>query len=340
MKTIIDVAGLAGVSKSTVSRVISGKGSIKPETREKVERAMAALNYVPNQMARCIRTGHTHIIALMVSEASNLYYNELMYAIEAIAREHNYMVVLCNSGTDADPDLAGQYIRWLRQRSVDGLIYCVYCDNEITEALYRLSATSPIVFLDNPLGTRPNISYVGADGLTDIAGVVRELKVGGANAIAFVGIKEICNNTDRFMGYRAGLSACGYSYDPALLHMVPLNEALSKSHFLLGYETARQLMSQERKPDAIIAATDMLAIGMLRYFNEAGIDVPGTVSLVGYDNIHMSAMVSPALSTVAQPIEEIAREAMSILLKKIEEDNGYNRSYLCKSTFIRRDSTR
>lgn len=338
MKTIIDVAELAGVSKSTVSRVISGKGSIKPATREKVERAMAQLNYVPNQMARGIRTGRTNIIALMVSEASNLYYNELLYAIEAIAREHNYMVVLCNSGTD--PKLAGQYISWLQQRNVDGLIYCFYCNNEISEALYRLSASSPIVFLDNPLGTHPNVSYVGADGLTDIAGVVRELVNSDARAIAFVGIEDICNNTYRFMGYKAGLSACGYDYDPALVRMVPLREALATSHFVLGYEVAQQLMSQERKPDAIIAATDMLAIGMLRYFNEAGIDVPGTVSLVGYDNIHMSSMVTPSLSTVAQPVKEIAREAMSILLKKIEEDNNYNRTYLGKSSFICRGSTR
>lgn len=338
MKTIIDVAKLAGVSKSTVSRVISGNGSIKPETRAKVEKAMAELNYAPNQMARGIRTGRTNTIALMVSETSNLYYNELLYSIEAIAREHNYMVVLCNSGTD--PKLASEYITWLQQRNVDGLIYCFYCDNEVTEALYKISETSPVVFLDNPLGTRPNVSYVGADGLTDIAEVVRELHMGGAKSIAFMGIEDICNNIYRFMGYKAGLSACGYDYDPSLVHLIPLGKALSMSHFMLGYETAKKFMTQDHKPDAIVAATDMLAIGAMKYFNEASIRVPETVSIVGYDNIHLSSMISPALSTVAQPVDTIAHEAMTILMKKIEENNGYNRTFLGKSTFIKRNSTK
>ena len=338
MKTIIDVAKLAGVSKSTVSRVISGKGSIRPETRARVEEAMAALNFVPNQMARGIRTGRTNTIALIIPESTNLYYNELLYHIEAIAREHNYMVVLCIGGSE--PSRTTQYITWLQQRNVDGMIYCFYCENEVTESLYRLSATTPIVFLDNPLGTRPDTSYVGADGAADIAGVIRELHRGGAESIAFIGIKEISNNIYRFMGYRAGLSACGLPYDPALVGMIPLEEALTTVHFELGYRAAKRFMAQKRRPDAIVAATDVLAIGALRYCHEAGIAVPGEVSIAGYDNILLSTQVSPALSTVAQPVDEIAREAMDILLHKIEVDNGYNRSALMKSTFIPRGSTR
>ena len=338
MNTIIDVARLAGVSKSTVSRVISGNGSIKPETRRKVEAAMAELHFVPNQLARGIRTGRTNTIALMVSESSNLYYNELLYNIEAIAREHDYMVMLCNSGTD--PQLGQKYISWLQQRNVDGLLYCFYRDNEVTEVLYRLSETVPIVFLDNPMGNRPNTSYVGADGLTDIAGVIRRLQASGARSIAFIGINDICNNVYRFMGYRAGLAACGFPCDPTLVHLIPFEEAVSTSHFKLGYDAAKHFMALERRPDAIVAATDMLAIGALKYLNEAAFDVPGQVSVTGYDNIHLSSMLSPALSTVAQPVDSIAHEAMSILLHKIEVDNSYNRSFLGESTFIRRGSTR
>lgn len=337
MNTIIDVAKLAGVSKSTVSRVISGKGSIRPETRKKVEEAMAALHFVPNQLARGIRTGRTHTIALMVSETSNLYYNELLYHIEAIAREHDYMVMLCNSGTDSQ--LGEKYISWLQQRNVDGLLYCFYRDNEVTDRLYSLSSTVPIVFLDNPLGSHTNTSYVGADGLTDIAEVIRDLHTNGARAIAFIGINDICNNTYRFMGYRAGLTACGYEYDSRLVYRIPFDEAIVKSHFQLGYEAARQLMSLKNSPDAIVAATDMLAIGALKYLNEVGIAVPERVSVVGYDNIHLSSMLSPALSTIAQPVDQIANEAMSILIHKIEVDNSYNKSFLAKSTFLKRASS-
>lgn len=337
MKTIIDVAKLAGVSKSTVSRVISGNGSIRPETRKRVEQAMAELHFVPNQLARGIRTGRTNTIALMVSESSNLYYNELMYNIEAIAREHDYMVMLCNSGTD--PELGKKYISWLQQRNVDGLLYCFYRDNEVTDMLYKMSETAPIVFLDNPIGNRPNTSYVGADGLTDIAEIIRYLHSREARSIAFVGIEEICNNIYRFMGYKAGLAACGYSFDPSLVHLIPFEDAVNNSHFKLGYEAAKRLMSGANPPDAIVAATDMLAIGALKYLNEAKWQVPGQVAVTGYDNIHLSAMLSPALSTIAQPVDKIAHEAMSILLRKIEEDNNYNRTFLAKSIFIKRGST-
>ncbi len=337
MKTIFDVAERAGVSKSTVSRVISGKGSIKETTRKKVEQAMAELNYAPSYLAQGIRTGKTKTIALMVCESSNLYYNELLYRIEAIAREYEYMVLFCNAGTD--PDRAEKYITWLRQRYVDGIIYCFYRDNGITDELYRIAADTPMVFLDNPLGNRPNVSYVGADGLEDTAEIVRHFKEKNAKSIAFIGISDISNITYRYMGYRAGLAACGYRLDPSLVCMVDFSR-VDESHFTLGYDAAKELMSKPSPPDAIIAATDMLAIGALRYLLEAGYRVPEQVSLTGYDNIILSTMTTPELSTVAQPMEQIAHEAMSILMRKIQEDNGYNRSSLLRSTFIQRGSTR
>ncbi len=336
MKTIFDVAELAGVSKSTVSRVINGTGSIKESTRKKVEKAMAELNYSPSYLAQGIRTGKTKTIALVVCEASNLYYNELLYRIEAIARQQGYMVLFCNAGND--PARSLEYTIWLRQR-VDGILYCFYRDSQEADELYRLAAEMPVVFLDNPLGNRTNVSYVGADGLEDMAEIVRHFKNVGATSIGFIGIGEISNISYRYMGYRAGLAACGYSLDPELVCMADFSQ-IDSSHFTLGYEAAKKLMNGNRKPDAIIAATDMLAIGALRYLLEAGYDVPGQVALTGYDNILLSTMTTPTLSTVSQPLEQIAEEAMSILIHKIQKDNGYNRSALLRSTLIQRDSTK
>ena len=337
MKTIFDVAELAGVSKSTVSRVISGKGSIKESTRRKVEQAMAELNYSPSYLAQGIRTGKTKTIALIVCEASNLYYNELLYRIEAIAKEHEYMVLFCNGGTD--PARSVEYASWLRQRYVDGIIYCFYKDSVFSEELYRISEEMPVVFLDNPLGNRPNVSYVGADGLEDTAQIVRHFKEKGAKSIAFIGINEINNISYRYMGYRAGLAACGYTLDPELVCMIDFSQ-VDNSHFTLGYDAAKKLMNGNRKPDAIIAATDMLAIGALRYLLESNYDVPGQVEVTGYDNIILSTMTTPTLSTVSQPLDRIAKEAMSILIHKIQEDNQYNRSALFRSNLIQRGSTK
>lgn len=337
VKTIFDVAALAGVSKSTVSRVINGSGSIKESTRRKVEKAMAELNYVPNQLAQGIRTGRTRTIALMVPETMNLFYNELLYKIESIARQKDYMVFLCNCGIDTT--VATQYITGLRQRNVDGLIYCFYRDNDVTDELYHISSELPVVFLDNPLGNHLNTSYVSSDGLTDIAEIVHYHRQTNAKSIAFIGISDICNITYRYMGYKAGLAACGYEFDPDLVCMMDY-EQVQESHFKLGYSAAEKLMQGARKPDAIIAGTDMLAIGAMRYLQEKGYDIPGQVAITGYDNIHLSSMISPPLSTISQSIERIAQETMDILLHKIEIDNSYNRSYQARSTFIKRGSTR
>ncbi len=333
MKTIFDVAELAGVSKSTVSRVISGNGSIKESTRQKVERAMQELNYVPSNLAQGIRTGKSKTLAMLVYETSNLYYNELLYRIEAIARDHGYMVLFCNGGNDM------KYISWLRQRNVDGIIYCFYHDSPVSDVLYQMSSDVPVVILDNPLANRPDVSYVASDGLADIAEIVRYFKESSAKRLAFIGLKDIANITYRYMGYRAGLAACGYPLDESLVVMMDMNTP-DVSHFTLGYTAAKQLMERDDRPDAIIAATDMLAIGALRYLLEAGCRVPEDILLTGYDNIPLSSMTTPGLSTMSQPLDQIAQAVMDILIHKIQQDNHYNRSVLLPSTFIRRGSTR
>ncbi len=336
--TIYDVAKKAGVSKSTVSRVITGSGSIKDSTRHRIEKAMRELNYTPSYLAQGIRTGKTKTIALMVEETSNLYYNELLYSVEKIATENDYMVFLLNGS--ANGDHAQKYMAWLRQRQVDGVICCFYRDNAITDELYRMSKTLPVVFLDNPqpLDSRPGISCIGTDGLNDTAEIVRYLHSTGSRRIAFIGINDIRNITYRYLGYRASMTACGCDLDEKLVFFddpQPPNE----SHFTLGGRAAQILMAQPAPPDAIISATDMLAVGALQYLQENGYRVPDQVRLTGYDNIILSTMCTPKLSTMSQPIDQIAKESMHVLIRKIQQGSDYNHSVLLKSKFIRREST-
>lgn len=337
MKTIFDVAELAGVSKSTVSRVINNSGSIKESTRRRVEEAMEQLNYAPSYLAQGIRTRKTKTIALMVPESSNLFYNELLYGVEEIALQHEYMIMLCNCGID--PARTQQYTKWLCQRNVDGLIYCFYKDSTATDALYRLAEEMPIVFVDNPLLNRSDLSNISSDGLRDTAEIVRILKEKGAERVAYIGLEEIHNATYRYMGYQAGMVACGYPERKDLVYFVNFDQVGKVSHFELGAQAAEHLMKQPEPPDAIVACTDMLAVGAMRYLQDHGIRVPQDVKVVGYDNIHLSSMVNPGLSTMAQPIERISQEVFSILFKKMQGDNSYNRTVLLKSEFLQRGST-
>ena len=336
--TIYDVAKKAGVSKSTVSRVITNTGSIKDSTRARVEDAMRELNYVPSYLAQGIRTGRTKTIAFLVEDNTNLYYNEVLHIITGIAAEHDYMVFLINGNNNQIH--ARKYASWLKQRQIDGVICCFYQDTILTDELYRMSQSLPVVFLDNPkpLDNRPNISCIGSNGLDDIAEIVRFLYETGSRRIAFVGINGIRNVTYRYLGYRASMTACGCELDDRLIFIEDRNPA-EESYFSLGQRAARALMAQENPPDANNASTDNLDIGALQYLRENGWAVPEQVRLTGYDNLILSTMCKPRLSTVNQPIEKIAKEAMRVLMEKIQNSSSYNHSTLFKSEFIQRETT-
>jgi DNA-binding LacI/PurR family transcriptional regulator len=335
MNNIFDVARLAGVSKSTVSRVMNNCDNIKPSTREKVESAMKELNYTPSYFAQSIRTGKAKMLAFLIPETTNLYYNELFNVIESAALRQGYLVTLCNAGQDKEHVLS--YVQMLRQRNIDGMIYCMYHSSFPISELIDISHEIPMVFMDYPNSQRDDISCVSADGLHDIARITRMFQEEGRKRVAFVGLEDIVSTNYRYLGYSASLIACGYNFSSDLVYQEYLS-SYAGEHFAIGYRAAQKLMSYPEKPDAIICATDMLAIGVNRYLLESGYHIPQDVAVTGYDNIAISAVVFPALSTMAQPVKQMGELAADILFKKIE-NNSYNRTVLLSSDFIKRGST-
>ena len=332
---IFDVAHLAGVSKSTVSRVINNCENIKPSTKAKVEAAMKELNYTPSYFAQSIRTRKAKTLALLVPEVSNLFYNELFNIIAEVAMQHGYLVLLCNVGQTRERILS--FIQKLRQRNIDGIIYCVYQSSLLMDELIQISHQIPMVFVDYPNPQRDDISCLASDGLHDTAQIVKMFYDQGRKRIAFVGLGDIVTINYRYLGYSASLTACGYPFDKGLVYQEYLSN-YSGEHFHIGYRAAQALMNRDEKPDAIVCGTDMLAIAVIRYLLENGYHIPQDVAVTGYDNISISSMVFPSLSTMAQPIHEMGTAAADILFKKIE-NNSYNKSLLLQSEFISRDST-
>jgi len=337
MPDIIDVAKLAGVSKSTVSRVLGNSGPVKQETRTKIENAMKELNYTPNYFAQGIKTGKTKTVAIILPDSTNLFYNELLVGIEDVLLKNGYMMLICNTQRDVNREM--EYIKKLLKRNIDGLILSTYFDNDRNLNYYKkLSAKLPIVFMDNVFPDNNQISKVLSEGKESNRRVVKYLYDKGCRKIAYLRIHNISIINHRYEGYLLGLEDCNLKYDERYVYM-DLNAELNKSNIEIGMEGAEYLMNQQEPPDAIIAAIDTIAIGAIRYLVNNGYKVPEEVKVVGYDNVELSWLTKPSLTTLSQPIYNIGSEAAKILVHKILIDNNYNQQIIYEPELIIREST-
>ncbi|MCD7817563.1 MAG: LacI family transcriptional regulator, partial [Lachnospiraceae bacterium] len=174
MSTIFDVAKYAGVSKSTVSRVLNGEGNVKEETRISVEKAIRELNYTPSYLAQGIRTRKTRTIAMIVPEYTNIFYNEMFRGVEDVALKYGYMVFICN--TERSPHSEREYADEILKRNVDGIIYNTYSNSkEMLDFLRELSQKLPVVFTNKIFGEEDDVCYVYTDGFTSNRRAVRYL---------------------------------------------------------------------------------------------------------------------------------------------------------------------
>ena len=304
--TILDVAQAAGVSKSTVSRVVTQSGPVDDETRRRVLEAMHRLRYTPDFFAQAMKSRRSHALGLVIPDFSNPFYAEVFKGVEGVARQRGYLCTVCVTGTNPKDEM--RCIQDLVRRKIEGLIYFTYDQNETTiEYLTQLSAQMPVVFMDPVAGHRP-ITHVMADGLAGTREATEYLLGLGRKRIGYIK-GPACHyvTQDRFAGYRRALQAASLELNPTLLY---------EGDFQMqsGFAGAAALMSQKKKPDAIMAATDVMAIGALKYLAYAGVAVPEQVAVVGFDNIALAKIVEPSLTTVAQPILGMGRRAAELIM--------------------------
>lgn len=336
MATIWDVAKLAGVSKSTVSRVIN-KGSCSPEAKEAVLAAIKKLNYQPSCFAQNIRTQKSMTIALMVPDASNLFYTELFKSIQEVAYRYQYMVILFD--TQNSPEYEIKYAQKLINRKIDGLIYGTYkMDAKTQDFFVSLSQTLPTIFIDYAYIRYNNISIVATEGFESTRSAVHFLFQKGRRSIAYVNFPQDVEVTRlRFQGYIRGLEDCGLPYSSDLVYLPDAEETIDGR--TLGYNGAKALLSSGRKIDAFMAAADHLAIGVIKYLKQEKIKIPDDISVIGFDNNALCDVVEPTLTTIAQPIREIGTTAMHILMNKIQNDDNTTKRIFLKGKLVERNST-
>ena len=323
--TLKDVAKAAGVSYATVSRALSGSSQIGNETRERVLKLCDEMGYTTNFVARSMVTKRTNLIGLVVPSVDNQFMSELAYHAEVSARSHGYNIMLCDSGPDLRQEKT--VVKLLLGRQVDGILI-VPQSSRSYESLKPYLDQTPTVFLSENLRDQPQ-SYVAVDNSRGTYLGTQYLYGLGHRDILYFGQRQSTTHQLRAEGY---LKACQE------LGLAPryFNSEYTRSSIQGGYQLAKELFQKPLDYTAIFASTDSNALGVLTAADELGIDIPGRLSLIGFDNISATALSRIDLTTIDQPKKAMAVQAVDMLRDKIEHGTqGYVHQILLP-TLIRR----
>lgn len=306
--TIQDVADLAQVSISTVSRVVNDTGyPVRPETRQRVLDAIGALDFRPNPIARSLVGKPTQTIGLIVPDISNPYYPLLSRGVEDVASEQGYTVFFCN--TDRSAAKARHYVEVLREKQTDGIIFAGGGLEESGEPPLSEEDLGKVVLIGRHHWPFPSVQVDNARAARDATCHLIEL---GHNRIAFIsGPSGLTSARDRLAGYRQAME------DPGFRVKQPLESLIREGDFKAesGYQAALSLLRAREVPTAIFAANDRMAIAAMAAAYDLDLKVPEDVAVVGFDDTPAARDVRPALTTVSLPTYEIGASAARLLLR-------------------------
>jgi LacI family transcriptional regulator len=306
--TIRDIAGAAGVSIATVSRVLNGRPDVSPVTREAVLRVVRERGFSMNRNARALSAGRTGLIGVTVPVVHVEYFSRILGGASEALYEHDMRIVLCPTMHERDREVT--LLERLLQGTTDGALLLL--TKESNDALKALDAQGyPFVVLDprHPVEGRPVVSaahWAGAKAATE-----HLLSLGHRRIGAIAGPHGWVASVDRLDGYHTALAGAGVLADPDLI---------AKGNFTResGHAAASQLLSLAEPPTAIFALNDEMAVGAMQAAEERGLRLPADLSIVGFDDVEKAQIVRPALTTVRQPLAEMGRMAESLLTRLLE----------------------
>jgi len=310
--TILDVAKLAGVSSTTVSHFINGTRFVSNESREKVEKAIADLGYRPNSLARGLRRGESKTIGLIVPDNSNPFFAEILRSIENIGYSNGYSVILCNSDGDIQKEIA--YTELLFTKQVDGIVF-ITTNNSCEHLQQLIDAGIPIIVVDRDIPLK-GTDVLLVDNFQGGYEATRYLIGLGHRRIACItGPSRLTPSADRVNGYKKSLSDAGIDAKPDWV-------VGGDFQFQGGENGIEKILHLDPRPSAVFACNDMMALGVLRGLRKVHLSVPQDISLIGFDDIAMTSVVSPSLTSVAQPIQKISELAFELLINHIQKKKG------------------
>lgn len=319
MATIKDVADDSGLSISTVSAVLNDADWVPEVTRRRVLESIEAVRYVPNTLARGLKTRRTNAVGVIVTDLTNPFFTEIVRSLEHTLREKDNNVFLCNS--DHETAIGRKNFSGLLERRVDGIVIIgSSVDEEVVKRYTVAGEHVPIVSIER--------NYV-ADGVTRLMVDAEEGGYAATYHLLERGYRRVAliegadraseSRTQRRRGYERALAYAGLSAPASYIVM-------GDFRFEGGRDAMNQLLDLPEPPDAVFASNDLMALGALRAARERGVRVPEDLGVVGYDDIPAAGFVDPSLTTVSVPKVELGRSAGELILEQIERDGEYANS--------------
>jgi len=329
MAVIKDVATRAGVSTGSVSKFFSNPSGLREATRERIERAVRELSYRPSRIASSLRTRRTNLLALIAPDIVNPFYASVYDAVRMAASPYGYKPILYT--TEDDLATLKEYVEGKYIHEVDGIILCFLDEDEIVNDFQKIRARIPLVLMSWDINEKTDSVVI--DVFDAVNKATNHLIRLGRRDIAYIGGPPDSRiSIEKRGGYEKALNDAGIPLRPEY--------AFSGRYRLqTGFKATQQFLRLPKPPSAIVGANDTLAIGAIKYLLQNGVQIPEDVAVIGMDNVPLSAMYEPALSTVTIPIERLGLEAVRMLMNRIQKPGARNRSVLLGTELVVRNTT-
>lgn len=323
MISIREVAKLAGVSPSTVSRVMNGTANVNDEKRQKVEKVILETGFKPNEAARTLYKKSAHIIGVIVPNIENPFFNAMARAIEQEAYVNGYRLTLCNSDNNLEKEKNS--IELLGRMNADGIILLTNQEG-LSEEIRQCRI--PVIAIDRQVRISNEVACIESDHYAGGRIAMEHLiSCGCRHIVNMQAPQELSSARKRYQGY---LDVCRE-------HGITPRSIPCRYAFEDGMKQTELLLEQYPDTDGILAANDMVAISAYKVLHKKGIRVPEDIQIIGFDNINLSSLVTPEITTVAQPIQEMGTKAVHILLdyldgRQVEKRNIFDVELIVRET--------
>jgi LacI family transcriptional regulator len=311
LATIRDVAHAADVSIATVSRVLNGSPRVSDDTRRRVLDAARKLEFAPNSAARSLSTNRTNVLGVLLPDLYGEFYSEIIRGIDAAARAARYQILISSSHANTEELVSA--VLFMRGR-IDGLLVMAP-DDGAAAAMDRVRHRTPLVWINPRRPVDGSSAFAIANDEGARAATEHLLKLGHRSIAMLSGPPGNADAEGRLRGYREALRVAGVEADPRLEISGDFTESS-------GYGAAALLLEMDPRPTALFASDDTMAIGLLSALHSAGIDVPGELSLVGFDDIAIARYLSPPLTTVRVDAFRLGKEAVAQLVRELKSDTS------------------
>lgn len=309
MATIRDVARLAGVATSTVSLALNDKGPISAKTRARILAAAEELGYSPSVMAQSLRRGHNKLIGLVLGDIGNPFFGRLLRSVDQVVSEADHMLIVADTASHADREV--KTLEQLRRNRVAGIIMAPL-SNDAEFAGYLNEIDVPVVLIDQNVDG-VSLDYVCSDNELATRMLTEYLMRLGHTKICYLGGQEHWwTGRLRKAGFTKSMEAAGIAIEPEFYVVADFSGEKA-------YDNVTRIMSGANRPTAILAASNLMALGALQAVNDLGFDCPGDISIVGVDDVPWSNVIKPRITSVVQPVEEMATIASQWILDRIAD---------------------